>query len=1036
MKACLRIAFGMLIFACFVSSAATDTVAADWRLVFEDNFDRQEVGVDWDFIKGEGKIVDGRLYICSTAGINDVSAMIVREFGTDVRLEFEAEVDPHMPPCDIAAGLGGNPFMSYGYVLQFGARNNQVNQIYAPRRDDKLLQVELDPPFHIEYGKVYRCVAAREGQRITYTVNDVKLLDVTDSEIMSGPCFGNIFLVTWNGMFVDNVKVYERVTSTVTGPTILKDPSLLDIGYHWKDRQLSYAADRSLDENIRKGIEAYNRRDYKKALSLLTEVNPPTLYSVAAAAYVLGDLAYVEKEVDQQKVALLARQVAEKNPDNQSAAAFAMLADWFSKVTIFSRDWQNNERVICVGPEHNPFYYKSLMFRARYMFAQALEQRLVRQRAEAVAIFADLQKIWPEHDGLVQLTGDQVIWGKELIRDESEGPAWARYLEEGLVRCHAIMDWWFTERQAPDGQLGGGWGDDVELLGEFGMLASISSAGQVALDGIQRVADGAWKYVLKEKGYPAGGDVEHAAEPAGNSHPIQIFLRYGDPLYVERNLQTAKFLYEEAMGVNERGGLQFKSCEFGIDGVNLHPSAVGQNMYHYVPMVHLLWLSWYGIPEARDVLVRWADNLREVAMAEIGPKPAGYMPFSLYWPSGSIYPPEGRFWLDPKAHYYGISAHKQYKYHFALYSAFFFTGDRKFLEPIDRMMDEASRAPKILPYDDSLPRDHRNNLLADFSRQNTPGISTMYRWLTGSAVYDANGLAPSMRYLIDQDLDAFAKTFEQAVVSQVEGDGSRRFDVPLRYNWAARTSEVLQTDRYGIYGDLAIFSGYTGAVTELVEDILMPTVAVTWDTPNLHFAAVVQSSSPERLRVQIYNFNKETTRIGIKPWLLVSGKYFLIDGERGGEDFRPMHWRAGRQIVYQHRGTPIYVDVPSRKTWVVDLRLLEKLDRPEHLPDLAIHSRDVRIEGNDVVVTLHNIGAAESGPFQVVFETQGGGVWSPLASVRVEGLPRIMHFNPVRRDVRLPGAGGKLSGTCRVVVDPEEKIEEICRLNNVAEFSR
>ena len=27
----------------------------------------------------------------------------------------------------------------------------------------------------------------------------------------------------------------------------------------------------------------------------------------------------------------------------------------------------------------------------------------------------------------------------------------------------SIIDYWVTERQAPDGQFGGGWGDDVEV---------------------------------------------------------------------------------------------------------------------------------------------------------------------------------------------------------------------------------------------------------------------------------------------------------------------------------------------------------------------------------------------------------------------------------------------------------------------------------------------------------------------------------------------------------------------------------------------
>ena len=90
------------------------------------------------------------------------------------------------------------------------------------------------------------------------------------------------------------------------------------------------------------------------------------------------------------------------------------------------------------------------------------------------------------------------------------------------------------------------------------------------------------------------------------------------------------------------------------------------------------------------MLLAWADGLREIAMAEIGPKPAGYMPFTMFWPSGNIYPPENRFWLDERAHAYGVSPGKLWKYHFPLCSAYYFSRGRQFLEPIDRMMDLAS----------------------------------------------------------------------------------------------------------------------------------------------------------------------------------------------------------------------------------------------------------------------------------------------------------------------------------------------------------
>ncbi len=1015
-----------------VSSLAV-AADADWRLSFEDNFDRAELGGDWDIYWGDAKIVNGRMHMAG--GVGPPVLLIKRSFPSDVRLEFEAEVDPAFPPCDLACGLAGNRFVGYGYLLQFGGDNNQCNRISASikgRGKKHQLQYDMKPPFAIELHKVYKCVATLEGRHITFVVNGVKLLDVVDDDDpLGGPPLDGVSLVTWNGMFVDNVKVYERKTPAPNGPVFIDDPKWLDIGYRWRDRILSYKGKATLSESVQRGIEAYNNRKYAEAIDLLAGITPPTLESVVALAYVVGDPAYnpgqKQSEADQKKVAQLATEVARNRPDDRKAATFALLADWFQQVTIASRDKQNTERIYHLGPDNNPFYYKNQLFRARFQLAIGQESGYQRNRTQAMDLFAALKEMWPDHAGIAQLTGEKMPWGPELIRADNDGPKWARNLQEGLARQHAVLNWWFTERQAEDGQLGGGWGDDVELLRSWGMPACITPAGETVIAGIQRLADGTWKYSINEmeprehdKGY---GDVEHIAENPADTQPLMTLLRYGDPLYVERNLKAAKIYHDVLMGINERGGLQFKSNEFNFQEANLHHSAVGQSIYHARTMRHAVWLAWLGLPEAQDIVVRWADNIRDVTMTEIGPKPAGYMPFTIFWPSGSIYPPNDRFWLDPKAHYYGIGAGRLWKYHFGLFSAYYVSGDRKFLEPIDRMFDMATLSAGTAPYDDSLPRDHIKNLLADFSRQPTGDLSSLYRWMTGSSVYDWNGVSSAVQFLIDQDIERFGKTFEPAVEQ-------------LRFNFEKMTSEVLQTDRFDIPGDVAIFNGYTGAATALIEDALVPTIAATWDTPDLNFAAVVMSSTSERLRVMVHNFNEQTTAIGVRPWLLVPGEYLVNHGEKQSRGPRPILWEKPTVVTYIHRGTPIFVDVGPRKTWIIDLRLQKRIERPAKLADLAIAKRDIRVSGNDVTVTLHNIGSADAGPFEVLLETDQGGQWKEVARTKVAGLKGIVHLTPVRQDITLPGTSDKLGKQFRVTVDPQNQVDETYKLNNVVTIQR
>ncbi len=70
-----------------------------WQLVWQDNFDRVEIGDAWAVGK-DAAIVDGKLRL---EGVHQ--ATILRAFKPDVRLEFEARSLPGVPPCDLSATL-------------------------------------------------------------------------------------------------------------------------------------------------------------------------------------------------------------------------------------------------------------------------------------------------------------------------------------------------------------------------------------------------------------------------------------------------------------------------------------------------------------------------------------------------------------------------------------------------------------------------------------------------------------------------------------------------------------------------------------------------------------------------------------------------------------------------------------------------------------------------------------------------------------------------------------------------------------------
>ena len=53
------------------------------------------------------------------------------------------------------------------------------------------------------------------------------------------------------------------------------------------------------------------------------------------------------------------------------------------------------------------------------------------------------------------------------------GPEWARALTANLNGWLDLFEWWSIHRQAPEGDIGGGWTDDVEIVPAFGLRSEV-----------------------------------------------------------------------------------------------------------------------------------------------------------------------------------------------------------------------------------------------------------------------------------------------------------------------------------------------------------------------------------------------------------------------------------------------------------------------------------------------------------------------------------------------------------------------------------
>jgi hypothetical protein len=218
-------------------------------------------------------------------------------------------------------------------------------------------------------------------------------------------------------------------------------------------------------------------------------------------------------------------------------------------------------------------------------------------------------------------------------------------------------------------------------------------------------------------------------------------------------------------------------------------------------------------------------------------------------------------------------------------------------------------------------------------------------------------------------------------------------------------------------------------------------MAVTWDVPQRDFAALVVHASSDHLRVWIYNFASQKTRMGMRLWQLHPGRYEVNCGPLGsGKAYRRnCRWQHPSAFTVRHRADTCWVDVPPRQEFAVDLRLTRRIERDSVLPDPAIAERDLVIsrhaDGKAVLsVTVHNLGSVAVPDLQVVLVGTANGVRGEIARRTVEMLPGSEDLRSGR--VRVSFTDVKPTGNLSVVLDPQDKTAEIYECNNEAQLNR
>ena len=178
--------------------ATTLRAVTEWRLAFSDDFERAELGTDWQVLNGTWSIRDGKL-TCPKRGGSEI--LVAQRFPGCQRVEFEATTDD---PCDLSPFIQAGAGLTVGYFMQFGGVGNKLNALRRAGLD----VVRHDVDAAIRPGHVHKMVAEFDGNTARLTVDGEVVLAFRDEEPLVGPTNERVGFYIFRTGQIDNVRVY------------------------------------------------------------------------------------------------------------------------------------------------------------------------------------------------------------------------------------------------------------------------------------------------------------------------------------------------------------------------------------------------------------------------------------------------------------------------------------------------------------------------------------------------------------------------------------------------------------------------------------------------------------------------------------------------------------------------------------------------------------------------------------------------------------------------------------------------------------
>ena len=562
-------------------------------------------------------------------------------------------------------------------------------------------------------------------------------------------------------------------------------------------------------------------------------------------------------------------------------------------------------------------------------------------------------------------------------------PLWAFRQIEDLKLLKKFCLWWIDNRQIANGELGGGLSDDGDFSNIWPGAALMGIEPEKLKSSTDRMMQAFYDQGMFTNGLATiTADELHSYEEGISVIPQTMLLGYGDPKTVERLMETAS-TYDRITGVNKAGHRHFRSTYYS--GTNMADEGIWEwsKPYNYL-ILHpgMVLVEFNGSPELKKLMLDVADGLLAHAKKD----------------------KDGRIILNTGIHFktdeerdagLGTAIH-------LLWAAWRWTGDKKYITPIQDSLDKGDNTPVW-----SLNAD-----LLDLLN----GSATWGRKIASSVTPDnGNELYRHIAWQITGD----KSYLEGYYADQIQAGTQRMYMMTEGHWWSDRVQVAnaeLQRSRLG--------------GVALTRNTIYPGHAISWkfEKPSSDESAaiLVKKALPGELKIIVYNLEKIPVNAVMTGWDIDPGTWELVQGTDTDGDDEIDDTAVKSAVQFERTGSLNFVFKPGAAT-ILNLKLKKADKNYWSRPDLGIGAGDIKTEKGVVTVRVHSLGSVDTPLTDVAIVDDGGNV---IAKAQVPVLKAPNDLKPKTADVRIELPAGKDASGLNAVIDPGNKLKEITKLNN------